>query len=71
MTSLLKRIEKRLDDPKLNANFNREVSKERASLIKFTEDIANEIDANPGDLHAMSDEELARVSDWYFEMSLK
>lgn len=29
MTSLLERIEKRLADPKLNANFNREVSKER------------------------------------------
>lgn len=44
---------------------------ERARMIKVTEDTANEIDANPGDLHAMSDEELAKVSDWYFEMSLK
>lgn len=44
---------------------------ERARLIKITENIANEIYANPGNLHAMSDEELAKVSDWYFEMSLK
>ena len=28
MASLLKRIEARMADPKLNANFNREVSKE-------------------------------------------
>jgi len=44
---------------------------ERARWIKFTEEIASVIDADPGNLHEMSDEELAKVSEWYFEISLR
>lgn len=44
---------------------------EREEWIVFCEKVAEELGIEHGDFNSLSDEELDKTSDWFFELTLK